>query len=89
MSLCAIRKIADVTTYRCQEDQCLFEITKVADVLFSNTTRDVLDQRVEVLQRVLTEDRLDDVLANSLTRVLTKHVLVLSGTEARAGTGDG
>lgn len=52
MSKSVINKI-DACTYGSEEDQSLFEIAKVVDVLVSNTDRDLCDERVEVFESLL------------------------------------
>lgn len=53
-------------TYRCQPQECLFEVTETADFSIYNSLRDTLNERMERLQSLFLEDGLDDKAFNML-----------------------
>jgi hypothetical protein len=59
-------------TYRCTEDQCLLEVAEVLDLFAADAMRHVLQQRVELFEGRLAEDRLNDVTVNLFFRVLAE-----------------
>jgi hypothetical protein len=63
------RKTA-TNTYGSQEDQCLLKITKSGDFARADASRNTSDKGMEVFERLLSEDGLDDVFMNLLTREL-------------------
>ena len=58
---------AAANTYRSQEDQRLLEVAKGGDLTRGDASRDSPYKRVEVLERLLSEDGLDDELVDLLT----------------------
>jgi hypothetical protein len=59
-------------TYRCTEDKCLLEVAEILDLFAADAMGHVLQKRVELFQRRLAEDRLDDVAVNLLFRILAE-----------------
>jgi hypothetical protein len=83
-----LRKTTGGSTYRCEEDEGLLEVTKISDVLLTYASGNVLDEGVEVFEGLLGENGLDDEVVDLLARVLAEHVILFRGTECREGPGD-
>jgi len=58
-------------TYGSEKDQSLLEVTQVCDLPVADSTRDLSNETVEILEFGLVEDRLDDVSVDLLDGVLT------------------
>jgi len=70
---------------RCEEEQCLLEISKVGDEFGANAAWNVFDKRMEVFESLLVKDWLDDVVADVSLGLLAEQLICTgeAGTDSR------
>jgi len=75
----------NILTYRCKEEEGLFQIPKVGDESGADTAGNVLNEWMELFERLLFEDWLDDVLLDVSHSIRAQKVLApwLRGAQRR------